>query len=155
MKASISASRLNALLSASGQLVQLCGHHEVVAGQARRGVGGELELRATPAELDVGVMELRFGHECRARDEPERVPEVGEGELPTKLLVAFTVPFRDIGRQLRRLLFAERRRALLARLAVLSCEFAHDRESCTEGKAGATGLEPAASGVTGRRSKPI
>ena len=49
---------------------------------------GELERCATPAELDVGVVELGLGHERRPCDEPERVPEVGELEHATQALVA-------------------------------------------------------------------
>ena len=106
-------------------------------------MGREFESRPAPAELDVGMLELRLGHERGPRHEPECVPEVLELERPAELLISFALPVGDLRREPPRLLFAERGRPLLAGLAMLGGQ---------RHEAGATGLEPAASGVTGRRS---
>src|SRR4029079_2779767 len=95
-----------------------------------------------PAQLDVGVVGLGLCEQRRARHESERIPEVRELERAAQLLIALALPVGDLRCEARRLLLTERRRPLLAGLAMLGGQ-CHG--------AGATGLEPAASGVTGRR----
>ena len=99
-------------------------------------MGREVELGPSPTELDVGVVALRLGHQRHPRHESERVPEVGELELPPQALVALALPLRSPGPELCRLLLGQRRRALLAGLAVFGCEFAHLRKFYTFGGAG-------------------
>ena len=111
--------------SAACQLVDPSGHDEVVAGQPARGVRGERERGASPAELDVRVMALGLGEQGDARDEAECVAEIVEGELAAQRQVALALPGGSLPGKRGRLLLGQRRRPWHAYLAVRLGELAH------------------------------
>src|SRR5918994_2789644 len=114
--------------SGGRELIDLRREHEVVARQARGGVGGELERSTAPTQLDLGVMALRLGDQRRPRDEAERVAEVRKRELAAKGAVSVALPLRNLGRQRCRLLLRKRGRARRADLTVRVRELTHSQK---------------------------
>src|SRR5918994_6310335 len=104
--------------SAVWELIDLRRQDEVVSRQTGRRVGGERERGAAPTELDLGVVTLRLGDQRGPRNEPERVPEVRERELAAQCTVSVALPVGHLGRERRRLVLGDRRRARRADLAM-------------------------------------
>src|SRR5262245_43404529 len=94
-------------------------------------MGRELEGRTAPAQLDVGVMTLRFGDQRHPRDEPKRVAEVRKRELAAQGPGAVALPVRDLCGELGGLGLGKGRCAWRTDHAVSRGELAHPASVAT------------------------
>ena len=65
----------------TGELIDLCGHDEIILVQSFDLVGLQRDCRITPAEADVGMMPFFFRQSANLVDEAERLTEVREFEF--------------------------------------------------------------------------
>ena len=104
------------------QLVNLGSEDEIAFRQAVDFVGPERQLYFSPGQINVGVVVLRLSQFADAISVLERLAEVGEFELPLKVVFVDNLPGGiELSRQAGQLLARQRRDAALAGHTFLLC----------------------------------